>query len=383
MKINAHSILNDAWGRPKTITDYSLFSGLFTYNVPDALWKIKENGTTRLTTGSAVSVGSTGGALRVTTTATNGNYSLVQSKRHPRYQPNRGHLYSSSIIVEDPTVGRTEFGLFTDDNGVFFRVKEGKLFLVRKSGGVEVTGQEAELDTDGNGYTNVFLNKGCIYDIQFQWRGVGNYYFYVNQQLVGTMLVLNTLEELSIENPALPIAFKCTNTGNGLPVLKCGCVDVTSEGGTGQNQQLRPIVSNSATWSNEVLLAVRVNETFNGKYNTRDLAMLRYVADVDKKCVIESWVTRDTTAITSGTWVTEGDANISIIKPTTGGTVTFNESKAQLQNVLPCLSGVPNERTNPNPKRIDLFLTNGDILIYKIKGTSVGAQMVLELGEEV
>ena len=378
-------LVSDAWGRPKSIQDYSLFSGLFTYDVPNELWKTEANGIKYLNTSLCPTITSLNGALKVTTGAGTGDYSIVSSRRHPRYQPNRGHLYSSSVIVEDPNVGITDFGLITADNGVFFRVTEGELYCVRRSNGVEVSVIHAKLDTDANGLTNVFLDKGCIYDIQFQWRCVGNYYFYVNQQVVGKMVILNTLDGLSIANPALPVGFKCTNTGNGIPSLLCGCVDVTSEGGTPQSQVLKPVQSMvTANLTNEVVLVVRVNELFKGKYNTRDMAIQRIMADVNKKGDISVWLTRDSSAVTTALpWVNADGGSISMLQPSVSGTVTFTQAKADKLASLPCVPDVPNVYTNPNPKVIEQYLTNGDYLIITVEGSAILANVFVELGAEV
>ena len=42
--VNANELGTDAWGRNKVILDYSLFSGMFTFNVPRCKWKEVING---------------------------------------------------------------------------------------------------------------------------------------------------------------------------------------------------------------------------------------------------------------------------------------------------------------------------------------------------
>ena len=55
--------------------------------------------------------------------------------------------------------------------------------------------------------TGIDLTKGNTYDIQFQWRGVGNYNFFINQVLVKTVEYLGNETELSMFNPSNPVAF--------------------------------------------------------------------------------------------------------------------------------------------------------------------------------
>lgn len=98
----------DAWGRPKVILDRSLFHALFTYDVPKRLFRVLEN---EVEVTSSTAAASVDGMLRLNSA---GLTSVeVSSYRHPRYQPNRGILYSSAWIF--PNWGKdatTEVGLF-------------------------------------------------------------------------------------------------------------------------------------------------------------------------------------------------------------------------------------------------------------------------------
>ena len=63
----------------------------------------------------------------------------LRSFRHPRYQPNRGHLYSiSAILPSADALGERSFGLFTSEAGIMFRLRAGALYVVRRTtiGGV-------------------------------------------------------------------------------------------------------------------------------------------------------------------------------------------------------------------------------------------------------
>ena len=118
--------------------DHSLLSAVWTYSIPNQLWKIEVNGVEALMNADNDNVYSTDGYMEIVSGTKLNDKSILYSKKHPRYQPNRGHLYSTSISFADLNVGEKDFGLSTLENGVYFRQKEGKLFAVKKSLGVEV-----------------------------------------------------------------------------------------------------------------------------------------------------------------------------------------------------------------------------------------------------
>src|SRR6056297_3572231 len=78
----------DAWGRTKVINDYTMFHGLWTYDVYKTMWIVKENELEVL--GTPTLAYSENGMLVVE------NGAEVISRRNPRYQPNRGLLYSTA-----------------------------------------------------------------------------------------------------------------------------------------------------------------------------------------------------------------------------------------------------------------------------------------------
>lgn len=377
----------DAWGRPKTITDYSILSGLFTFNIPDTIWKAGINTGGNIVWENKVSddssyVSSVNGALSLKSSAI-GNSKVLQSKRHPRYQANRGHLYSSSMKVTGIGNGSVKFGVSTQYNGVYFEVDEaGVLYAVRKTLGVVVQREKCNISLVNKNIDDFDLSKGNVYDIQFQWRGVGNYYFYVNQVKVLTFTTLGILDDLSIANPALSALFEVESTTGNEIELKCGCIDITSEGGNAQKQELVPLISKSYAATNNVIYAVKVNELFNGLYNTRDVMPHRGLIDVSKKCVLNCYITRNENLMSNPTFVNTVEGNLGIFDPVDSGASTFNEGDSTKLFSIPCLAGVPNGIKFASAEETELFITNGDILIFTITGSSVTTELSLELGQE-
>ena len=391
-KVNTgkNELAYDAWGRAKSVQDKSLFHGLWTVNIPLSIWYERVNDVVQT---GFTNCSSVDGALVVTSGATLNDKTNLRTYRSMRYEPNRGHLYSTAAIIEAPTAAmRRDFGIFTNENGVFFRVTssglQGVVRTTRTVGGT--VEQTVALDTTG-----IDLSKGNIFDVQFQWRGVGNYVFYINNQEVGRHSFLGTLTELSMSNPSLPVAFESENLGANNK-MTFGCVDVTSEGGADNGKTYGSIgVSNesgqlSLTGFNTPLLAVRSKATVNGLINTRDTLALLLSAYSDNKSFVRVWVTRDWTAITENTQVWEdfGDGHLEYIEynPDAVTPMTFDTAKAE--TVFGCR--VPQDGTYSTSAlfegRTEIYLTVGDMFVFTLHRENGGAHnggLTFEFAEQI
>lgn len=195
----------DAWFRNKVVLDESIFHGMFTYNIPADMWYEMIDDVEQPTFVSAVS---TDGKMVLSSGLLNEKRQL-RSFRNPRYEPNRGHLYSlSAILPSKDSIGERSFGVFTGEAGVGFRLRSGVLYAFRRT---TVSGVTSDIEEVIDVPSDIDLEKGNVFDAQFQWRGVGSYFFYINLTLVHTMDLLGTLTELSLFNPALPAAFESIN----------------------------------------------------------------------------------------------------------------------------------------------------------------------------
>lgn len=223
----------DAWGRGKSVSDKSMFSGLFTYDVPYKMWKeLVWDGSEYVEQTSFTGAVSTEGALHFSSSSTLNGKNELRSKEHVRYQPNRGHLYSTSVFLPQPS-NRTirRFGLILPCNGMFYElVGDGDSYTL--SFVIRNHFVDTKYDITALIPTGTDLSKGNLYDIQMQWRGIGDFMCYINQKLVFSTSDLGARDLVSIENPSLPVGYECENLGDTSKVV-VGCVDVTSEGGSG------------------------------------------------------------------------------------------------------------------------------------------------------
>lgn len=388
----------DAWGRQKAITDFSLLHGMFTFNVARAVWKEIRNGVEDIT--SYVNATSLNGKLHLVSGATLNDDTILRTYRNPRYEPNRGHLYSVSLFLPSPTAaGERNFGMFTEESGVFFRLKsDGNLYgVVRTTVNTVTTDTETLIPLP----FEIDLEKGNIFDIQMQWRGVGAISFYVGNpntqtsQRVLTLPFLGSLDELSLFNPALPISYQCINNGAEV-TMESGCVDVTTEGGSNYDGTYGAIATSSNSGSvavtgyNALVLAVHSKETYLGRVNTRDVLNLALNAYADQRAVVRVWITRDGTAITLGTqtYVDYRDGNLEYVEydPAAGTPASFDTTKAELQFSVRVNMDETFTSDAVFSKAASLNITPGDYLIFTIhreNGLSANVGITYEFSEEI
>ena len=280
----------DAWGKPKVVKDNSLFHGLFTYNVPNTVWQEYFNNSPLIAFSNA---SSKDGKLHLESGSTSNDVTNLHTFRNPRYEPNRGHLYSISAFLPSPTaLGNRRFGFFTAESGAFFELTSSELYaVIRTTINSVVTEDRYLIGTISNLLAKgIDLSKGQLYDIQMQWRGVGSYKFFINLEVVKEVDYVNTLTELTTFNPANPLAFECTNLGDNV-VIECGCVDVTSEGGKSNGKVYSSVGitteqgESNFTGFNQPIIAVRNKKVFDGLINTRDALALIANFYADEKCI--------------------------------------------------------------------------------------------------
>jgi len=379
----------DAWGVQKVSLPYSIFHGMFTYDIPAPMWFMYENGTQVYT---STDITSSGGMGKLLTTASN-TVLLLESRECPRYQPNRGALFSAALICPDATAdGVRDWGLCTTENGVFFRLKaDGLLYAVLRRGGVEVL--EEEIDTSG--LTGFDVTKNNIYDIQFQWRGAGNYKFFIGDPATGTSRLVHTfnllgnLTTVSLEDPALPIAFKATRTTENVQ-MQIGCADVSSENGNQDLWQYKSAYAEavSVNGTNIPVLSIKSPLQINSVTNTRSLQLARVSVKCAKKATFKFWIHRDDAALTGETFAEIGGGSFTQTDSpdTAAGAVratAFTTTNASLLVAVPAEANAFYQVDNPLRERINFPLVRGDILTVTVTVAASTADATIEWGEAI
>lgn len=409
----------DAWGRPKSILDFSIFSATWTFGIPARIWEevhydllVPANSGPKPTFENATS---REGMLSLVSGTTNNIGAVIQTKSHVRYQPNRGQLLSTAVTI--PTaktgIGLATWGLGTALNGTYFGMfSDGTddgwdMKVSRWKGGVnqsEVSIKDAILAK----FPDFDPTKGHVYDIQFEWRGVGNYYFFVDLELVYTMEILGTLDYLSIQDPALAVVYATlyqdpTETAPQYELLS-GCVDVSSEGGAPQKTVFAStntgdsLINLGNTAATDVaILALKVPRSLSYDsgtvFNSRGAIMDKLVTWTRDEALTKVYVFRDTNAsnLDGLTWGSTPDSDIQVL---TGG---INGSPSALQSafVLDKANGqlvlaewadleVKNIITNPATNS-DFKLAPGDILVVAMNciGANKYSAATLYYSEEI
>jgi len=400
-------LANDAWGIGKVSYPTSLFHGLWTFDIDPDMWFMYHNS---IQVYSSNNILAFRGAARLSTDSVI-TQSIMESRETPRYQPNRGHLFSSAGWCPDKyRDGIREWGLIINkpngeiDNGIFFRLKpDGNLYACRYSGGVMK--QEDLIDTSR--LPGFDVTKNNIYDIQFQWRSAGDYSFYIGNPAEGIsrrvhkMKLLGTLEEVSMENPALPASFRCTR-GTEDVVLHIGCADITSENGSANNTE-RYISNHSINIVinlNTPVLVTRqplytaVLDTINGEFTYKDVAntqtftLARISATCTKKGEFYVYMTRDPSAFTGGVFKSiKGKKILQTDSPDTNATASritaVDLNKLDYITSIPVEANVRASIDNPYRNRIEFPIVRGDYLVVLGTSSAATATCVVEGGLQI
>lgn len=381
----------DAWRRRKAVTDLSLLHGIFTESIPSDKWYEQIDGVGQSTFSNATSVN---GKLNLVSGALNERRNL-RSFLHPRYEPNRGHLYSSSSFFPNVSAqGSRKIGYFTEESGAYFELLRGILSGVIQTtiDGVVVK-DVFEIDLNAIG---IDIAKGHVYDIQMQWRGVGDYVFFIDLKPVLIIDYLGERTELSMYNPANPINYECTNLGDEV-VIQSGCADISTEGGTNKGGAYGALSCSNESGQitisgyNQPILAVRSKDMVNGRINTRDTLSLALSAYSDQRSILRVWEFRDPNVIAPNqqAWQDYRDGHLEYIyndDPDVITPMTFDTTGKK--PLVTFRVNQDNTLVTPAtyPDGTEIYLPVGTTLVFTMhreNGTSANVGVTYEFSEKI
>jgi len=388
-------IWSTVWWIQKSAEDLSLFHWIWTYNIPQAYWRVAENGTDLVDTDTSTKCISNLWQMEISSWATIWNTTYLHSRRHPRYQPNRWHYYATAWYLPNPTATWIrEWGLKSNWSSVIFKLIDWVLKWQMNNS--VWTSKEVVLDLPAW----ADLSAWNLYDIQYQWRWVWNYYFYFNLKLVWVITNLGWWTQVSTANPAMAVYYYCENTDWTDVTIKFGCVDVTSEWGkkwgnsyVACTNEIGATQGRAISWYNQPLIIMRVKETLYWISNTRDSILNRISASSDQKSTMSIWRTRDETALgwtSYWAWIYQDAELWSSIEyidcvPYNATEITFDTAKAS--KIL--WTRVPQDETTViwNPSEdIEFFVEQWDYLILcwaREQGWVCNMFWNMELWEEI
>lgn len=221
-------------------------------------------------------------SVRLTVTGSNGSQAKLRTKTYFRYQAGKSQTVLLSVIHAD--IGQNNqtrrWGYFDDSDGLFFALVGTTLQVVRRtsvSGSVvdnSINQSSWNVDKlDGTGTSGVTLDitKGSIYEIHFQWLGVGVVRYFVNGILVHEILNQNSLSSAYMKTAQLPLSWEVINTGASTSsFMDSVCSSISSDGGN-YPSTLSFSAANTAdivvTTTQRPVLSIRPKATYNSIEN--------------------------------------------------------------------------------------------------------------------
>lgn len=232
----------DAFGRLRTSEPQTLFDSKQLHDNQPLFFDDQEvSGTETTSTHSTATASST-----LSVSATTAGKRVRQSFQRFNYQPGKSQLIYCTGVLKNSGGGQgitRAFGYFDDDNGIFLRDNQGVAEVVVRSSttGTPVETVVPQTDWDlgltGNppGSIELDLTKSQIFFIEFEWLGVGivNVGFIIDGEIIRVHQFknANTLTEVYMSTPNLPIRYEIENDGTGEAAsLQHICSTVIAEG---------------------------------------------------------------------------------------------------------------------------------------------------------
>ena len=286
LSVNSAGALNistpiDAFGRTAVAQPETLFDGKLLYDAAPLVWDDQQ--TAGGSTSSTYNANQASVTLAVAS-LTAGTRVRQTFERFP-YQAGKSQGFAMTGILGTPAVGITRrLGAFDGNNGIFFESAPSGVRVVRrtKTSGSPVDNAVAQANwnvdkMDGAGISGITLDfsKVQIFEMQFQWLGVGSIWFGVNiggtPYWVHRMDVANSLTTVSMSTPNLPLRYEIANDGTGgvASILQI-CSTVFSGGGVAEIGARRALYRagfatlNDGNWY--PLIAVRLGSAYLGAH---------------------------------------------------------------------------------------------------------------------
>lgn len=310
----------DAFSRAEVAVPFTLADYTFPYDLNPLLFD-------DLSSGGSVTHLPNESSFELNSGTTLGNTAVFQSRRYHRYQAGKAGKIVLTGVPGAAQPGVTKrWGYFDPYNGLFFQLDgDGTFSVVIRS---STTGTPVDtkitqgnfnsdkVDGTGSSGFDIDFTKANIYELDFQWLGVGVVSFRVAFH-DGGVIYLHTINnpnnksEVYMTTATLPIRYEVENTGTltSAGTFKGICSSVVSSGGeeppesefTAGNDI--PVTTTDAT---EVpIVAIRLKKTFN----SLDNRMLILPKDVefssDKGSALFKLYLNPT--LTGGTWTSIDD----------------------------------------------------------------------------
>jgi len=297
----------------------SAIASYFRQELSDYIFKViaKVNGVITLyetTAAASAYVNVVNGELVIEAPPNPGDVVIVFTKEHPRFHPNRGKKFSTSLFYDNKTTGDYEIGFADFDetdltliNGITFCLKNGTSYARI----VSVANQKyyEPIDQDRIAPLGLDFAKGHLMDIQAQLRDVGDIFWYLSGQTSGgpkevhKFPGLNNQSNVTVASPAMHGVFIGRNNAGVRSKMRVGCMDISNEA-QDELTQTPFVFSNDADVTNvpalpgKILYLIEVPFNYKGELNTRDSQWYDASVSSDKKGRIQLFRVPNSTYIT-------------------------------------------------------------------------------------
>lgn len=278
---------------------------------------------TNTATGGTVTANTGASAATLAVTGTSGSTAQLVTKTFFRYQSGRGQSILMTLWHTDTgqTGQRRRWGYGTPDattpEGVGWELNGTTLTLVRYSNVTGVANETVPRSSwidplDGTGPSGITLDitKGNIYEISFQWLGVGIVEFRINNTLIYRMVNPNLYAGPYMRSATHPVAFEIQNTAaSTASSMNVICINVTSQGGE-EPPQFSFAAQNTSDYALDAsylpVLAIRPTATFNSVTNRMLMLPRRMSVQVSNDRMFWRLLSGNSLSITGGSWVAVG-----------------------------------------------------------------------------
>lgn len=215
-----------AFGEQRTASPYTLLDLVSKYGRdPRAL-------DTQVVGGGAVADVTNESAVRLSVTGASGDATRLRTNVYWRYQAGRGQRILQTLYLSANAGASANqavrWGYFDTNDGLFWQRSGGVVSFCRRTSTSGVPVDNCAAVT----IAGVDFTKGNIYEIGFQWLGVGIVRAWWNGVLIMTLNNPNTIGAPYMKTADLPLSWEIVNTGAAdAAALTMICANVTAEGG--------------------------------------------------------------------------------------------------------------------------------------------------------
>ncbi len=282
-------------------------------------------------------------AIKLYVTSGSTDYAKLRTNTYYRYQAGRGMFIRLTVWQND--TGQTNqvrrWGYFDDNNGLFWQINGTTLSCVRRTNtsGTPIDYPDNQVDwnqdkMNGSGPSGITIDvtKGNIWEIQFQWLGVGVVNWYINGILVHTMSHPNTISGPYMQTACLPLSWEVMNssssTSSWMGVI-CGSIMI--EGGTDEPDYTFGVFNASDKTVSVIespLISIRPKLTYNSIDNRMTIVPISMSVMTDGKRASYRLVLDG--SLTGASWISSGSQS----------GVEYDESATAISGGLTLLRGL-------------------------------------------